>query len=253
MTKYHAVREQLLDRLDQMAAGEQLPPERELSASLGVSRMTLRRAIDDLVARGAVRRRQGSGVFALGPKLDTGLVATSFTADMRSRGLRPGARTLAFERRPAGARVGRRLRISPTAGVVRVTRLRLADGEPMAIEQLHVPDALVPGLGAADLQDASFYDLLRTRYGVTVVRGVQTIEPTVLDGDESASLDVPVHSPALQFERTSWGERGAADGDVGIVEFVRSVYRGDRYQIRTELSVPSASSTPPGGGTEGAA
>ena len=237
VTKYHGVREQLLDRLEMMAAGEQLPPERELSQSLGVSRMTLRRAIDDLVGRGAVRRRPGSGVFALGPKLDPGLVATSFTADMRARGLRPGGRTLAFERRSAGARVGHRLQISPTARVVRVTRLRLADGEPMAIEELHVPDALVPGLDAADLQDASFYDLLRSRYGVRVVRGVQTIEPTVLDEDEAQALDVPVHSPALQFERTSWG---AHDGEgVGVVEYVRSVYRGDRYQIRTELTVPA--------------
>lgn len=241
MTKYHAVREQLLDRLDQMAAGEQLPPERELASCLGVSRMTLRRAIDDLVARGAVRRRHGAGVFALQPKLDPGLVATSFTSDMRARGLRPGARTLAFERSPAGTRIGSRLEVSPTADVVRVTRLRLADDEPMAIEQLHVPDALVPGLTDADLEHASFYDLLRTRYDVTIARGVQTIEPTVLDDDESSALDVPEHSPALQFERTSWGTLGRDGTDTGIVEFVRSVYRGDRYQIRTELSAPPRS------------
>lgn len=240
MTKYHEVREQLLDRLDEMAAGEQLPPERELAGSLGVSRMTLRRAIDDLVARGEVRRRHGTGVFALRPKLDPGLVARSFTADMRARGLRPGARTLSFDRGPAGARIGNRLQVAPTAEVVRVTRLRLADDEPMAIEQLHVPDDLVPGLSEADLEDASFYDLLRTRYGVTIARGVQTIEPTVLDEEEAAALDVPVHSPALQFERTSWG---GASADGQVVELVRSVYRGDRYQIRTELSAPSGSTS----------
>lgn len=245
VTKYHAVREQLLDRLDQMAAGEQFPPERELAQTLGISRMTLRRAIDDLVARGAVRRRHGAGVFALGPKLDPGLVATSFTTDMRARGLRPGARTLAFERGPAGARVGSRLDLAEAADVVRVTRLRLADDEPMAIEQLHTPDALVPGLTAEDLRDASFYDLLRDRHGLTVVRGVQTIEPTVLDEEEAEALDVPVHSPALQFERISWGAGQESDTATGaeVVEFVRSVYRGDRYRIRTQLSAPPGSTS----------
>lgn len=114
----------------------------------------------------------------------------------------------------------------------------------MAIEQLYVPEDLVPGLTVTDLEDASFYDLLRSRYGVTIARGVQTIEPTVLDEEEATSLDVPVHSPALQFERTSWSA-ASGEGTPGdrVVEFVRSVYRGDRYQIRTELSAPLGSAS----------
>lgn len=237
VTKYHAVRDKLLDRLEGMAVGEQLPAERDLAQQLGVSRMTLRRAIDELVARGAVRRRHGSGVFATGPKLDQQLGASSFTADMRARGLRPGARTLTFEIGPVGPRIARRLEVAPDDAVVQITRLRLADDEPMAVEELHVPQALVPGMQAADLEDQSFYDLLATRYGIAVARGVQTIEPTVLDDREAGDLDVPVHSPALQFERTSWGPGGE------VIEFVRSVYRGDRYKIRTELSVPGSNGT----------
>jgi GntR family transcriptional regulator len=237
VTKYHAVRDQLLDRLDAMAAGEQLPPERDLAQSLGVSRMTLRRAIDELVVRGAVRRRHGAGVFALGPKFSQGLMATSFSEDMRTRGLQPGARTLTFEVGPVGARIGRRLKVSPSDDVVQVTRLRLADDEPMAVEELHVPAALVPGLVAADLEDRSFYELLAERYGVALARAVQTAEPTVVDAQEARDLDVPVHTPALQFERTSWGRQGE------VIEFVRSVYRGDRYTIRTELTIPAATPT----------
>ncbi|WP_255396095.1 GntR family transcriptional regulator [Kocuria sp. CNJ-770] len=232
VTKYHMIRDHLLDRLDSMAAGEQLPTERDLAQELGVSRMTLRRATDELVAGGLVRRRPGAGVFAVGPKLDTALAATSFTQDMLSRGLRPGSRMLAFERRAAGARIGRRLEVSPSADVVHATRLRLADEEPMSIETLYVPESVVPGLTVDDLEDASYYELLRLRYGVVIARGVQTIQPTVTDEEESRELGVPLHSPALLFERTSW----AADGTV--VEFVRSIYRGDRYQIRTELTVP---------------
>lgn len=232
VTKYHGVRDQLLDRLDEMTAGDQLPPERELAQELNVSRMTLRRAIDELVTRGAVRRRHGAGVFALGPKLDQSLMASSFTEDMRARGLRPGARTLDFEVSAAGARIGRRLGIGSTDHITKLTRLRLADDEPIALEELHIPRQLIPDLHAGDLEDRSFYELLVERCGISVARSVQTIEPAVTDPEESRHLEVPVHAPALMFERTS---RSAADDPI---EFVRSLYRGDRYKLRIELNVP---------------
>jgi GntR family transcriptional regulator len=112
--------------------------------------------------------------------------------------------------------------------------LRLADGETMAIETLHLPEAVVPGLEPRDLDNGSFYALLRDRYGIHIVDGVQAIEPTVTDEDESNALGVPLHSPAFLFERTSRDEEGRT------VEFVQSVYRGDRYRIVTELSRPRA-------------
>lgn len=232
MTKYHGVRDQLLDRLESMEAGDQFPPERDLARELGVSRMTLRRAIDELVARGTVRRRPGTGVFALRPKLGQSLVASSFTQDMLARGMRPGARTLAFESAPAGARIAQELHLHEDDEVVSVTRLRLADEEPLALEELAFPRSLLPDLTADHLEDSSFYELLHARRGIRVARAEQTIEPTVLDAQEARDLDVPVHSPALQFERLSRG----ADGTP--IEFVRSVYRGDRYQIRAELTIP---------------
>lgn len=232
VTKYHAIRDQLLDRLEHMEAGEQFPPERDLAQELGVSRMTLRRALDELVARGVVRRRHGAGVFAIGPKMSQPLIASSFTEDMRERGLRPGARTLAFEISPAGARIARVLEIDPSAEVITITRLRLADDEPLALEELVIPRALLPDLTAQDLEDASFYALLRERFGIRVAHAVQTIEPAVLDAQEARDLGVPEHTPALQFERTS------RDGEGRPVEHVRSLYRGDRYTIRTELALP---------------
>jgi len=112
-----------------------------------------------------------------------------------------------------------------------IKRLRMADGETMAIETLHLPEGLVPGLTAKDLT-GSFYDLLRDRYGIHIVHGSQAIEPTVTNEEESAALGVPLHSPAFLFERTSRDERDRT------VEFVHSVYRGDRYRIVTELRTP---------------
>jgi GntR family transcriptional regulator len=111
-----------------------------------------------------------------------------------------------------------------------VKRLRLADEETMAIETLHVRASLVPGLSADDLESQSFYTLLTERYGIDIVGGLQTIEPTVTNEEESEYLGVPLHSPAFLFERTT---RSRTDE---IVEYVRSLYRGDRYRLVTELS-----------------
>ena len=111
-----------------------------------------------------------------------------------------------------------------------VKRLRLADRETMAIETLHVRASLVPGLSADDLEGHSFYELLSQRYGLDIVGGLQTIEPTVTNEEESELLGVPLHSPAFLFERTS----RTRDGQT--VEFVRSIYRGDRYRLVAELS-----------------
>ncbi|UBH07381.1 transcriptional regulator [Leucobacter sp. Psy1] len=232
MTKFHSIRDQLLDRLESMVAGEQFPPERQLAESLGVSRMTLRRAIDELIAQGVVRRRQGAGVFALGPKLDQPLAASSFTADMLARGMRPGSRVLGFETARAGKHIARRLRLDTDAEVVTVLRLRLADDEPIALEELTVPADLVPGLAAPDLENRSFYELLHERFDIRLAHSAQTIEPTLINAEESVELGVPELSPALLFERTSSGADGVR------FEFVRSVYRGDRYKIRTELTLP---------------
>ena len=110
-------------------------------------------------------------------------------------------------------------------------RLRLADQDAMAIELLHVRASLVPGLTAEDLERSSFYDLLVSRYEIEIVGGTQTVEPTVTNDEESAALGVPLHSPALLFERVT----RSSEGDV--VEFTSSTYRGDRYRLVTELGI----------------
>jgi GntR family transcriptional regulator len=100
----------------------------------------------------------------------------------------------------------------------------------MALETLHVPVSLVPGLTASQLEHASWYELLQEHYNVVIALGLQTIEPTVTNEEESELLHVPLHSPAFLFERTSQTPDGR------MVEFVRSIYRGDRYRLVAELS-----------------
>jgi GntR family transcriptional regulator len=230
VTKQRETRDRVLDLIEGLGVGEAIPSERQLSAELGVSRLTLRAALDELAREGYVVRRRGSGTFVSEPKIAQELTMTSFTEDMRRRGMEPGSRTLGLEIVPAGARLGRFLHVSPSEPIVVAKRLRLADRETMAIETLHVREALVPGLTQRDLDGQSFYEILRDRFGIVIAGGAQTIEPTVTNEDESSALGIPLHSPAFLFERVTHSESNE------IVEFVHSIYRGDRYRLVTDLT-----------------
>jgi GntR family transcriptional regulator len=231
VTKQRETRDSVLELIEALDVGAAIPSERQLGVDLGVSRLTVRAALDELVREGYLVRRRGAGTFVAEPKVAKGMDISSFSDDMRARGLTPASRTLDLNIAPAGARLGRLLHVSPSELVVSVKRLRLADGEPMAIELLHARAALVPGLSAVDLEEHSFYDLLANRYEIEIIGGTQTVEPTVTNDEESTALGVPLHSPALLFERVT----RAASGDV--VEFTTSTYRGDRYRLVTELGL----------------
>ena len=157
--------------VESLEVGEALPPERSLCEAFGVSRVTLRRALDELAREGYLVRRQGSGTFVARPKITQPLTLSSFSEDMRRRGFTPGSRTISTATVSAGARLGRRIEVSPEAGLLEVTRLRLADWESMAIETLYAPLELLPGIADEDLTDFSFYELLQERYGVEIGSG----------------------------------------------------------------------------------
>ena len=234
MSKQEDTRDRVLDLIESLNVGQPIPAERQLAVDLAVSRLTVRAALDELVRDGYLDRRHGSGTYVTEPKIAQPLTLTSFSDDMRRRGMTPGSRTVELTTTSAGARLAHRLEVSPEARLVRVKRLRLADEKPMAMEVLHVPEVLVPGLTKQDFEDHSFYELLRERYGITIASGTQSIEPTVTNEEESEVLGVPLHSPAFLFERTTVSESGR------IVEFVRSIYRGDRYRLVADL-VPQRS------------
>ncbi|MGH3659447.1 MAG: GntR family transcriptional regulator [Micromonosporaceae bacterium] len=228
-SKQERIRDRVLDLVESLRVGEALPSERALSSQWRVARMTVRAAVDELVREGILVRRHGSGTYVAEPKVTQRPGMTSFSRDMRERGLEPGSRTLSTGTISAGARLGRRLRVSPEEEILVFQRLRLADGIPMALETLHVPHSLVPGLSGEDLERHSFYDLLAKQYDITVATGVQTIEPTVTNSEESELLDVPLHSPALLFELSTETDTGRT------AEFTRAIYRGDRYRLTVKL------------------
>lgn len=227
--KQRQVRERLEELIASLSPGEPLPVERDLAREFGVARMTLRRAVDALVLESRLIRRQGSGTFVAAPKVTQRLSATSFSADMRSRGLRPGSHNLFARQYPVGVMLSSLLEIPAHSNVLHVRRLRLADDVPMALEDLHVPCEVAPGLTGADLEGTSFYELLEERWGNPIVAGTQTVEPWLITAEEAAALETEAGSPAFLFERTS----RVADGRVA--EYVRSIYRGDRYRIVVDI------------------
>lgn len=218
------VRAHLLDLIDVGRAGASIPAERQLCELLGVSRPTLRSVVDEFVRDGILVRHHGKGVFIARPKIAQHL-------DQLGAGGEWTSRILGFDVLAAGARLGRRLQLTPADPIVRVHRLRSVDGGPVCVETIHLPRALVPDLSRDDLDGVSLYALLRRRFDVLVDRAVQVIEPTVTDEEEAALLAVPVRSPALLFERTTRDTVGRT------VEFTRSIYRGDRYRIVSSLEL----------------
>jgi GntR family transcriptional regulator len=230
---YYQIKSRLLEAIEagHLNPGDRVPSERELTTQFGVSRMTARQALIELENKGYLYRLQGKGTFVSTPKLDQPLVGlTSFTEDMRRRGLEPGARVLAAEEVPAGRKAARALGISETAPVYRLERLRLAGGDPMALETAHVPVGYAPGLLSDGSLERSLYSMLKERFGIHLIKAAQSLEAVAANEYEAEVLHVKEGTPLLLLERVS---RDAQDRPV---EFVRSLYRGDRYRFITELN-----------------
>ena len=201
---------------------EKLPTERELAESFGVTRLTVRRALDQLGYEGRVYRTQGAGTFVSEPRIAKSVELTSFSDDMRARGLVPGSLFAETREVAAGAELGARLGISPRDLVAHIYRVRTADGEPMCIENTYVPASLAPGL-AAQAVDGSLYQLMAETYHLRPEKAEQSVHATVLEPDAARRLGVAEFSPAFKVSRVAFDARNRR------IEYAESVYRADRY------------------------
>jgi GntR family transcriptional regulator len=208
--------------------GQAIPSERELMLDYGVSRATVRKAIDGLVADGLLRRTQGLGTFALRPRVESTLHLASFTTDMRRRGLTPSTRLLGAGLRRPPAAVAAALGLGPADKAWRVTRIRLADGQPIAHEDGWYPGALLPDLDRHDLAGQSLYRILGEDYGYWIDKASQVLWGESATPEFADLLAAPPNTPLLVFRRHS-----SAAGRP--IEEVVSRYRGDRYQLHMEL------------------
>ncbi|HEY8425541.1 MAG TPA: GntR family transcriptional regulator [Limnochordales bacterium] len=229
---YVQLKRALLDLIErgEIRHGQRIPSERQLAQHLGISRMTVRQALVELVQESVLVRRQGRGTFVAERKIEQGLVSlTSFSEDMRRRGMRPGARLLDMEVQEAPPKVEKALGLDGDRRVLVIRRLRLADGIPMALETSHLPIARVPSVPRRRVVEGSLYEYLQGELGIDLARAHQTLEPVLAGESEARLLGVEPGSPLLLMERTTYDATGEP------VEFVRSLYRGDRYKFFVEL------------------
>lgn len=210
---------------------ERLPSERELSQQFGVSRMTVRQALDALAQQGLIYGKVGKGTFISEPKIDQQIVAlTGFSEDMQKRGQAASSRVLKATMLAATKDIAAILQIEPKTRVVNLIRVRLANGAPLAIENGYLPLHLCPDILSHDFSRESLYDVLRNQYGWHLVRAQQTMESRLATDTELELLQLKRPAPILAIERVTMVEQGFP------IEYVRSAYRGDRYKFSAMLS-----------------
>ncbi|WP_233548597.1 GntR family transcriptional regulator [Galactobacter valiniphilus] len=212
----------------QSKPGDPFPSERELAEALQVSRATLRAATDGLVSRGALERLPGLGTFVPRGTGAPKVSLTSFSEDMRRRGLHPSSRVLRFEGSTATGWLAREMGLEVGAPVVYLQRLLLADGEPMAVDENYLPAARLPGL-EHERAPHSLYAFLRERYGVTLEWGEDQVEAIPASLVQARLLGVGEGAPLLQLVRHAYA------GDT-LMNYSACFYRADRYRLSVPLT-----------------
>lgn len=236
--KYYVVKGHLAEMLAALGPGQALPPERALAERFSTSRTTVRQALRELTIEGRLVRLQGRGTFAALPKMAQPLQLTSYTEDMRRRGLPSRSKLLSAGYVKADEELARRLEVRPRARALRFERLRIANDEPMAIETSHLDASRFPGLLRKLGDSVSLYALLRDEYDVHLAEAEETIETVPAPPKEAELLETTVGYPMLLLSRHSWDTSGRP------VEYATSFYRGDRYKFVAQLVRPGTVAPP---------
>lgn len=236
---YFQLREALLrDVRDRgLRPGDRLPTEAELERRYGVSRSTIRQAMNDLAADGLVHRVQGKGTFLGSPKIQHVPVLTSYSELLRSQGYRPSHRLLVSASRPAPAEAAAALGIEEGASCRFLRRLFLADGDPVGLAETWLPQGVLGGhdalLERGAIEDGSMYELLRAEpIALRLHRAVETINPGVAQDGDAGLLGCEEGSPLLVIHRSTFTPEDRP------VEWTRLLFAGGRYEYRVEMHRP---------------
>jgi GntR family transcriptional regulator len=210
----------------------QLPSENELAERHGLSRATVRHALDELESEGWIYRQKGVGSFAVVRRFEqdlTQLVSTN--EDMRQRGWRLVTHVLSLAQMPVAPHIAATLELPADALVYELRRLRVVDDVPLSVQIAYLPAALCPRLEDNDLT-ASLYRLLESRYGLRLWSGKETLRARGATESEAALLDVHEGAAVMYMERVTYAATGTP------VEYLEAVWRGDRYDFKVTLSRP---------------
>jgi GntR family transcriptional regulator len=231
--KYQVVKEAMLGRLidGTWQPGAMIPSEPELCQEFSVSRMTIRRAISDLVHEGKLRTVQGKVTFVAAPKLQERFVQRAFGIyeDMERRGLHLTTRVLRLETIPAPVEVATRLRLHPGDPVHILVRLRSVEQEKVLVSTTYIPAHFCPELVHEDLSTGSLYRLLKTRYGLTIARGERSLEAVFAGQWEARLLELALGSPLLRLDSVAYL------ADQRPFEYSQALHNGARARVEIEF------------------
>jgi GntR family transcriptional regulator len=229
---YHQLYEVLHEKilLRQWKPGDRLPTEAELIESYAVSRITVRKVLDMLVKEGLIYRQAGRGTFIAHATLEQGLShIISFTEDMQRRGFTVTTRVLSSRLIPAPDYIAQKLHIRAGEELAQLERLRLADGEPMCIENAHFVHRYCRSILEHDFAVHSLREIKIQKFGIRWIRARQTIRAIGATAEIADLLGIKRKSPLLFFERVSFSQNNIP------VEFLQAYYRADRYILYSEL------------------
>ncbi len=210
--------------------GDQLPTEESLIARFGVSRITVRRAIQNLVSRGLVEIRRGKGTFVTAPKIMQDLKELSgFVEDMHVLGHKPTARVIGKEIVTANATVARQLALTRGERVVRIRRVRLADGVPLSFDETYLPLEIGKKIISNNLKVEPIFSLLERKYDVPLIEAEYKLDAVAAENEVARALRVKPRSPIFRIERTSYSTGSRP------VDYETLYYRGDLVRFVTRL------------------
>ncbi|TCP56839.1 GntR family transcriptional regulator [Tamaricihabitans halophyticus] len=222
-----------------LAPGDKFPGERDFAARIGVSRMTLRQALNTLEQRGVLTRGTGrsGGAVVVEPKIECDLTGVAgFTEQMRRAHLRAGARLVSARTEPASAQVAEELQITAGDPVHEVVRVRSAERTPLALERSWFSARQLPDLLERRLT-GSLYNLLSKQYGLQPHTAVELLEPARASEAEAERLRIEVDDPLMLIQRTAYSSAGLP------VEFARDLFRADRIRIMVRSGLQDKSGT----------
>lgn len=222
-----------LIRRGELKPHDRLPSERELGEEFNISRMTVRQSTQALIQEGFLYTRVGKGTYVGEIRLDQDRLLTGFSEEMQKRGLTASSKVLDTAIIPADVELASKLELDINSGVIRISRLRLANGQVISMETTHLPQAFFPNLLNHDFEHNSLYAILRQEYGVNLVTAEQTVEAALANRDESRVLHLKSPAAVLRMQRVTRTDQN------NVAEYVDSVYRGDCYKLTTTLQANS--------------
>lgn len=231
---YYQLKEQLalLIRDGTFPVGSRLPSELQISSELGISRGTVRQAINALVSEGRLERMQGRGTYVTHPPsavLHLSELPFSFAEEMRQRHVPFTSQILSRETMPAEGRLLTKLKIEKGERVSYLESLGSVEGEPFVLAFAYLPETLCPGLLEMDLEARPLYEILEAEFGHRLARATRTIEASVADEYEAGLLQIPMGSPIHFIHSLTYLQDGRT------IEYARLRYRGDRSRITLEV------------------